>query len=171
MQKSRYITPLRLLVAVALVMAIGAASSGPASAGGATLYVTKTVDGTAPAGTEFVIEVDCTQAVPNGGAEPTRGPVEPTFPIVLTFGADGGISDPIFFNTPHTCTVTETDNGGADSNTGPVDVDLDEPIRFDAEITNVFDPEPTTTTEAPTTTTPPTSAAAAAVAQAPTFTG
>jgi hypothetical protein len=54
------------------------------------------------------------------------------------------------------CTITELDDGAADTSTGPVDVEIRGPVRFDAEIVNTFDTEPAT---------------AGAVQAAPTFTG
>ena len=65
------------------------------------------------------------------------------------------------FSGPSDCTVTETDDGGANANSGPVDVAILAPISYDAEIINTFDPTPTT---AP-------AAEAAAVAATPAFTG
>ena len=67
------------------------------------------------------------------------------------------------------CTVTETDNGGADSSTGPVNVDIVRPITYDATIVNTFAATPTTPTSATPTTAAP--AAAAAVTATPAFTG
>ena len=171
----------RGLAVVALSALIGIVSTTPVSAGGAAdLEVTKVVEGTAPADAEFIIRVDCARAqVPTsstavpGAPAADRGPAPPSdnppFVVDLTFGAEGG-TQTVLVGEQAECTITEIDNGGADSNTGPVQVSVDELISYPASITNTFDPEPTTTTEAPTTTAAPTTAAAA-VAQAPTFTG
>ena len=174
----------RGLAVVALSALIGIVSTTPASAGDgpAELEVTKVVEGTAPADAEFVIRVDCVRAqVPTsatalpGTPAADRGPAPPSdnppFVVDLTYGAEGGTQS-VAVGERAECTITEIDNGGADSNTGPVQVSIEDPISYPASITNTFDPEPTTTTEAPTTTAAPTTAAAAAaVAQAPTFTG
>ncbi len=138
--------------------------AGPASAGRemATLTVVKTVDGTAPADAEFVINVFCEDELPNGTV-----PIDEVIRIQgdgvvydedITFGPTGGDEDFDFFG-PARCTITEIDDGGADSSTGPVDVFLEDPTSYEAEIVNTFDPEPTTTTTVPSA---PTTAAPAA---------
>ena len=72
-----------------------------------SLTVTKTVTGTAPAGTEFTVDVDCSNN---------------TFDQTLTFDADGD-ADPAGSNVisgiPNTttCSVTESGTGGASSTT------------------------------------------------------
>jgi len=162
-------------------MAAGAAASAltigsallalPAEAGRetATLTVTKTVEGTAPADAEFVINVFCEGGTTNGtevGLEPAGDILEVVYDEDITFGPEGGSEDFEFFSEA-SCTITEVDDGGADSSSGPVSVDITDPIQFDAEIVNTFDAEAATTV-APTTTA---AAAAGAVRAAPTFTG
>ena len=106
--------------------------------------------------------------IPDGGGVislnvPQGSPI--VFDEDITFGPTGGSEDFEFFNSA-VCTITEIDDGGADTSTGPVEVLIDEPTFFDAEIVNTFDVAPATTTE----TTAPAPAAAAVVA-APAFTG
>lgn len=84
----------------------------------ATLVVTKVVEGPVPAGTEFTVEVDCpaipvTDAQGSVEADP-EGPFPN--PRTLTFTADGGSQSLDMFPTEAPdCTVTETDDGGADT--------------------------------------------------------
>lgn len=59
--------------------------------------------------------------------------------------------------------MTEVDDGGADSSTGPIVVVIDSDARLTAEIVNTFDPDPTRTAA-------PIPAAEAVVA-VPAFTG
>ena len=58
--------------------------------------------------------------------------------------------------------LTETDDGGADSSSGPVEVAIEDPIAYEAEIVNTFVAAETTTTAA---------AAAEAVEAVAAFTG
>ncbi len=162
----------KLVVAGAAASAlVGAAWVLPAAAGKgqATLTVTKTVEGVAPADAEFVINVFCTDGIPVD----TVPELEPlgldgiVYDEDITFGPEGGSEDFDFFDFA-TCTITEVDDGGADSSSGPVEVDISGPELFDAEIVNTFDAEAATTV-APTPTTA--AAAAGAVRAAPTFTG
>lgn len=111
---------LGVMVAVAAVMVLlpSAAQAGK-TVETATLDVTKVVEGDPPPGTTFTVEVECPvirdlrstaddwDAGPEGA-----GPVTAT----LVFGADGGTQSVggIRFETRN-CTVTETDDGGADS--------------------------------------------------------
>lgn len=150
----------------------------PASAGGpfAVLTVTKTVQGSPPEGTEFVIEVECF-AVGGRVLESVR-PMADTLVLdeTVTFGPGGGsesfdIAPTVAFDEV-SCTVLETSDGGADRVEGGDQViSMTEPGEYDAEVINVFDPvEPTTsTTTAATTTTA--AAAATAVRATPRFTG
>jgi hypothetical protein len=121
----------------------------------AVLTVTKTVDGTAPDGTQFTLHLFCTDANLDRVAQTTE------YDEDVIFGATGGSKD-FVFTAPSQCTVTETDDGGANSSSGPVDVDITEPIAYSAEIVNTFDPSTTTTAPA---------AAAAAVQTTANFTG
>jgi hypothetical protein len=135
--------------AMTLAIAVSPAGAGPgvtATTEGqtATLTITKVVQGTPPAGTEFMISVEC----------------EASGPYQLTFGATGGQKD-IIFTGPDQCTSTEPDNGGASSTTGLGRVDILQPTGYAQTVTNTFDPaEPTTTAKT-----------AATTATRPTFTG
>ena len=122
----------------------------------AVLTVTKTVDGTAPADAEFTLHITC--AASEDGEAVTQAT---DYDQDITFGSTGGSQD-FEFTGPSLCEVTEVDDGGADSSTGPVDVDITQPIAYSAEIVNTFDPAVTTTTAA---------AAAAAVEATAAFTG
>ncbi len=121
-------------IAVALVassfLAVGSVGAGVDTA---TLTVTKTVVGTPPPGATFVVNVYC---------EFEEGDPET---MDIEFGPSGGSED-VLFSDEALCTVTEVDNGGADSSTGPIEVLIDAPTSFEAEIVNTFDPEPTPTT-------------------------
>lgn len=123
----------------------------------AGLDVTKAVDGTAPAGTSFVIQVDCDGDPGNAD----RGPYD------LTFDADGG-TNRVWFSEEHLCEITETDDGGADSATivsedcneggGPTGngaelVSIDDPVLCDATVTNTFEDTTTSTSTTSTSTT------------------
>ena len=155
------------------------------------LIVTKIVEGPVPPGTEFEVEVDCTELLKTetegAGAEGQ------TFPVTLTFDEEGGSQsvDVPFFTDE--CTATETADGGAssvvygsedqDCETTATDTDVTanyldndvaaEPsggqaqaISCEVTITNTFEPEPEPVPE------PEPAAAAVTVVQAtPTFTG
>jgi hypothetical protein len=166
---------LRSLVLVAsLVVGAGfvvAAPSASAGEGTATLTVIKTVEGTPPADAEFVINVFCVDVDTEGTApvdvRTPAGLQEIVYDEDITFGPEGG-EEEFVFTGPAECTITETDDGGADEViNGESEVAIEDPTLYEAEITNVFsDVVTTTTTAAPTTT-----AAAAAAAATPRFTG
>ena len=167
------------VVAFAVVLVGSVLIASPASAGRpnetATLTVTKTVVGTAPADAEFVINVFCESD--RGGGEVIVDELVPlgdgpavVYDEDITFGPTGGSEDFTFFDAA-ICTITEIDDGGADSSTGPVEVFISDPELFAAEIVNTFDDAPATTLPGETTTTMAPAAAAAAVTAAPTFTG
>jgi hypothetical protein len=164
-----------LVLVTSLVVAAGfvvAAPSASAGEGTATLTVIKTVEGTPPADAEFVINVFCVEAdetdesLPTGVLTPA-GLQEIVYDEDITFGPEGG-EEEFVFTGPAECTITETDDGGADEViNGESEVAIEDPTLYEAEITNVFsDVVTTTTTAAPTTT-----AAAAAAAATPRFTG
>ena len=130
----------------------------------ATLTVTKAVVGTPPTGTTFTLHILCTipdqtTIVPVSGFGSAA--VTTVYDEDIPFGAAGGSKDFVFLD-PAQCTVTETNNGGATSSTGPVNVDILAPTLYSATITNTFVAAPTTTAPA---------AAAAAVQATPAFTG
>jgi len=157
-------TLMATLAVPAAVVVLGIVGAGPIGAQTtipqqevAVLTVTKTVVGTAPTGTEFTLHLTCTGRIVDG--KPATNVTD--YDEDMTFGATGGSKD-FEFTDQSDCVVTETDDGGADSSTGPVDVAIDQPVDYAAEITNTFDPAITTTTAA---------AAAAAVAATAAFTG
>ncbi len=123
----------------------------------AVLTVTKTVAGTAPTDAEFTLHLTCTPEELDGAAQTNVAAYDED----ITFGSTGGSED-FTFTSASLCEVTEVDDGGADSSTGPVNVDILEPIAYSAEITNTFDPATTSTTAA---------AAAEAVEATAAFTG
>jgi hypothetical protein len=168
----------------ALLTAGLVAGAAPAGAGIepiATLTVTKTVQGEAPADAQFVIQVYC-ESVDDSGEVPI---VFPVVDEVLVFGPEGGSEEFELFGEPE-CTVNETDDGGADEVIGDGgSVSVEDPIDYELEIINVFGGGGTTSTTAATTTTtttgrtptttggtPTTAAAAATAARAtPRFAG
>ena len=167
----------KALTAFALVVgSLVALGAAPASSQGleGTLVVTKIVEGPVPAGTEFVVEVDCPPAAPSGGeTEAIENP------RTLTFGEEGGSQSLPTFIFASECTITEIDDGGAETVTyggedipGGCDVtaseenvvaDFIEPVTCEVTVTNTF-VEPAPLPE-------PEPAPAAAVATQPTFTG
>jgi hypothetical protein len=159
-----------LVVGAGFVVAAPSVSAGEGET--ATLTVIKTVEGTPPADAEFVINVFCVDAegpngtIPDGELTPA-GLQEIVYDEDITFGPEGG-EEEFVFTGPAECTITETDDGGADEViNGESEVAIEDPTLYEAEITNVFsDVVTTTTTAAPTTT-----AAAAAAAATPRFTG
>ena len=179
-------------LAVSVTAVAGFAFAGTAVGGPGVvtnqLTIVKTVDGPVVAGTTFTVSVDCTNDVIDGDGGPTdTATVEfdstglPTTPDVIDL-----------LETIGTCTVTETEDGGAASTTfeceggatvapaavapvcpeaGPVEDDIVVNKSFpaiDATVTvhNTFVATPTTTA-------PPTSGPqpAAQVVAKPTFTG
>lgn len=162
-----------MLAAVAGVVTLsalaGAAPAGAGKGGSATLTVTKTVDGTAPADAEFVINVLCVE--PGREVAPAAAPagLGAVYDEDVVFGPEGGSEDFVFFEEA-VCTITELDDGGADEVIGgEQEVRIEEPVLYEAEVINVFEPAPTTVTTAKTTTT--TAAAAAVTRATPRFTG
>jgi hypothetical protein len=109
----------------------------------AVLTVTKTVDGTAPADAEFVLHIRCLSDQDEEGAAPRAVDYDED----ITFGSTGGSEEFEFFDVS-SCEITEVDDGGADSNSGPVSIDILEPIAYSAEIINTFDPAVSTTSTA-----------------------
>jgi hypothetical protein len=166
----------RVAGALGLLVATMLSGAAPASAGGpfAVLTVTKTVQGSPPEGAEFVIEVECFAV---GGRIPdSMRPMADTLVLdeTLTFGPGGGSESfditPMVAFDEVSCSVVETDDGGADRVEGGDQlISMTEPGEYDAEVINEFDPvEPTTSTTTASTTT--TAAPGSAVAT-PRFTG
>jgi hypothetical protein len=100
-----------IVVACVAAAAAVAALAVPAGAGngGYVLTIEKVVVGELPPGTEFVVNVFCVDSEQNGSVDVVED---------LTFPGDG--SDTVFVplsgaELPVTCTVTETDDGGATS--------------------------------------------------------
>ena len=144
---------LGIVAAVGLLAAVLVAGATPADAGGEFLSVdvTKVVVGDPPPGSTFVVRNDCESAA-----------------VDASFEAAGGFKELTFANEGSSCSVSEPQNGGADSTTFAcqplenVSCDTTSFVvdEFDAgvsiTVTNTFVPSP-----------PP----AAAVEAAPTFTG
>ena len=164
---TKLVTKISVVAAAVGMSVLAAAPAGAVSVDttmpreAATLTVTKTVVGTPPTGTTFVLHIRCVdgprsmkRATPQGGAVPL-------YDEDVNFGAKGGSRD-FTFGQAASCVVTETDDGGANSKSGPVTVEILKPTTYSAVITNTFDPIVTTTTPAK---------AAAAVQAAPAFTG
>ena len=182
----RRISLLALAALAGLAIAVLAPSANAQVIVSATLDVTKVVEGEVPPGTTFTVEVVCpfidggpptdstaVDAEEWGGVpEGSGGDITET----LTFGEDGGtqsVEDIGFQNRE--CTITETDDGGAESVTTTASPDNSEacdvtegtnsgaisfggPTTCEVLVTNTFpEPEPA----------PP----AAAVTVGPTFTG
>jgi hypothetical protein len=165
----------KLVIAVALVVGLSAAwFAAPASSQSleGTLVVTKIVEGPVPPGTEFLVEVDCPPIQPtDGGGEAIENP------RFLTFDEEGGSQTLPVFIFASECTITEIEDGGAETVTyggedipGGCDVtasetnvvaDFIEPVTCEVTITNTF-------VEAPPAPEPP---AAQIVEAQPAFTG
>lgn len=120
----------------------------PASREYAALDVTKVVEGDPAAGTTYTVRVDCS----GSDAEAAAG--DDTAPYDLVFATAGG-TDRVWFFDAHSCDVSETDDGGAESSSvestdclggegspaaaGPAStVEIDAPVICTAEFTNVF---------------------------------
>ena len=185
----RRLLPIALAALAAAALAVIAPSGVDAQViESATLDVTKVVEGDVPPGTTFTVEVVCpfidgpptdSTAVDSeewgGVPEGAGGDIEET----LTFGEEGGtqtVEDIGFLN--RNCTVTETEDGGAESvtatggadNSGACDVtpgtttaeiEFGGPTTCEVVVTNTFPTEPE----------PEPAPAAAAVTVGPTFTG
>jgi hypothetical protein len=163
---TKLVTKISVVAAAVGMSLLAAAPAGAVSVGTiptqvATLTVTKTVVGTPPANTTFVLHLRCVPSMPPVADVSPLGGAAPVYDEDVNFGAAGGSQDFPFHN-PAVCTLTETNDGGANSSTGPVTVDIIHPTLYHAAITNTFDPIVTTTTPAK---------AAPAVETAPAFTG
>src|SRR5262249_26113642 len=101
MHRSRWVLCFVALAASAAIVAVGA-GTGSAVSESNTFTVKKVVDGVAPPGTEFTVEVDCGEG-----------------PIAMHFDAQGNPdpsgSNVVEIGAGHTCTATETATGGAKS--------------------------------------------------------
>ena len=86
---------------LALAALVGAAETSGAGAS-EFFMVTKTVIGTAPAGTTFTASISCTAGTPNPNTVSFNASGTPTSTNTIHVGA-----------SPSTCTVTETGTGGA----------------------------------------------------------
>ena len=144
---------LSIVAVVGLVAAGLVVGATPADAGRSlTVNVTKVVVGDPPPGTTFVVRIECEL----GG------------PLVVTFDATGGTKSVAGSEIDISCSVSEPQNGNADSttfacenvqnvtcDTSTFSID-DNPTEVNITVTNTFVPPP---------------APAAAVPAAPTFTG
>jgi hypothetical protein len=124
MRRPITIGAMAVLGAMALLVAMGSsAQGGNGVARGHDLTVRKVVSGSSPSG--FVVQVECT-VLRNGGPGTwdlpylANGDPDPAAPVEVTndweiiggaWRRHGGIPE------PETCTVTETQNGGASSTT------------------------------------------------------
>ena len=101
MRRSRWALLVVALAASAGIVAVGA-GSGSAQSESNTFTVKKVVDGVAPPGTEFTVDVDCGEG-----------------PIAMHFDAQGNPdpsgSNVVEIGAGHTCTATESADGGAES--------------------------------------------------------
>ena len=112
--------------------------SGSAGAAYARGLVDKVVTGTAPAGTEFVIVVDCEGEDEREGAGLTPDVVvAEAFDLTFTYGATGGREGFVVYEGQG-CTVTETEDGGALSSTVSGDFEFPEPENVIVTVTNAF---------------------------------
>jgi hypothetical protein len=108
----------------------------------ATLTITKTVVGTAPADAQFTLHLSCSGVDDDVERQATD------YDEDIVFGATGGSQD-FTFTGPSECEVTEVDDGGATSSSGAVQVAIENPISYEAEIVNTFvDGESTTSSTA-----------------------
>ncbi len=119
----------------------------------------KLVQGSDPGGDSFTVAVSCTAnpidglsgASGFGSGSSSRSADLLPWSGNLQYGAAGGTL-PFYGFEASTCTVTETNAGGAASTTiTPNPVDVEDPIPYSVTVTNVF--------------------AAAAIVAAPAFTG
>ena len=166
----------KVVIAVALALGLSvsllAAPAAPQGLEG-TLIVTKIVEGPVPPGTTFEVEVDCPPIAP--GDVETEVIQNPRF---LTFDEEGGSQSLPVFIFASECTITEIDDGGAETVTyggedipGGCDVtasetnvvaDFIEPVTCEVTITNTFSEPPAPLPEPE---------PAATVITQPTFTG
>jgi hypothetical protein len=148
------------------ITAVVAASAGAQDLAVQTITVTKVVDGTAPAGTVFTVNVSCATGGANQDVkfDATGNPIGSN---QVSPGTTGGTG---------VCTIKETDNGGATSTTYTCQITSGsagatcggggaDPALID------FADVPWTATVTVTNTFPPAPPAAEPVAGEPTFTG
>jgi len=113
----------------------------------ATLNVQKVVVGSDPPGDTFTVQVSCLGAGSTSGASGFGSRSNSVHssdgaPPTLQYGAAGGTS-PVYVFEASTCTLTETNAGGAASTTiSPNPVEITDPIAFSATVTNVFPAAP-----------------------------
>jgi hypothetical protein len=83
----------------------------------APLTIVKTVSGTVPAGTTFTVNLHCPDGNIDTGLDQAGSAAITATDAEVTFDAAGQPTSPdiIGFNDPGTCTVTETESGGAAS--------------------------------------------------------
>ena len=116
----------------------------------ATVNVQKVVVGSDPPGDTFTVQVSCLGGGGAAGASGASGfgsgsssvHSSDGAPPSLQYGAAGGTS-PVYVFGPSTCTLSETNAGGAASTTiSPNPVDVVDPAVFSATVTNVFPAAP-----------------------------
>jgi hypothetical protein len=95
--------------AAAALVLMAALPAGAGAVGAAPLHVHKVVVGPVPAGTQFVVTVACDPGTIHTGGSPVSSEQ-------FVFDAQGnpvGTGDTVTFDGKTTCTVTETQTGGA----------------------------------------------------------
>jgi Domain of unknown function (DUF5979) len=99
------------IVAAAALVALTAIPVAAGGNGAAPLTVDKVVIGPVPAGTQFVVTIQCDSEIINNGGGMGASSAQ------LVFDAQGNPVGPdtVTFNDGGQCTVTETQNGGASS--------------------------------------------------------
>ncbi len=114
--------------------------------GFATLNVAKVVQGSDPGGDSFTVALSClgttstssANGFGSGSSSEHSATVATPSSGNLQYGAAGGTS-PFYVYEASTCTVTETNAGGAASTTiTPNPVDVEDPIPYSVTVTNVF---------------------------------
>lgn len=98
-----------VLVSAVVLVALAALPAGAGDGAAAPLHIRKVVVGPVPAGTQFVVTVTCDPpTITPGGVSSQQ----------FVFDAQGnpvGTGDTVTFEGPTSCTVTETQTGGAAS--------------------------------------------------------
>jgi hypothetical protein len=135
--------------------------SGTTSVAFARGHVVKAVEGEVPSDAEFVIDVSCTGEDDEG--EPTAAA---PFSLSFTYPSTGGEETFVVYSQQD-CTVTETEDGGAEETTVEGTFGFPEPVDETVTVTNVFAAAVTPPTP-PAPTAPP---AAQPVVAAPAYTG
>jgi len=104
----------------------------------AAIGVTKVVDGPAPEGTEFTVEVECfADRIRSNGFLVPQGATE-TVVHELGYTMSGEVHY-VYFDNENECTITEPGNGGAIATTiTPEVVEVTDAVLFPVTVTNTF---------------------------------